>query len=275
MSPAWSTAWSVLRPPVSCGRLPGRWTSRWLTYIPRPASSMPTDCPASGRTCGPSTSYPTMRWPSCKPTLPSSMRSTTRLDTTMSATAPGRPPMRSTITRLRDLVPLRRLSTPEALRVAEAQADRLLRLSGITGPPLAEDVIAGIPRIHRAGRPCQSARRDSVVARALADPHQRRGQPRTATLEPGARTQAHPRSPVRDDPVLQGLHRTGRAGLRLLRRLPADAASLAAPRLVPGRPRRPNAGPALRRDPKSGQGPAPAGRPHRTNGPVPSEGGLR
>ncbi len=56
--------------------------------------------------------------------------------------------MRSTITRLRDLVPLRRLSTQEALRVAEAQADRLLRLSGVTGPPLAEDVIAGMPRIQ-------------------------------------------------------------------------------------------------------------------------------
>ena len=38
--------------------------------------------------------------------------------------------MRSTITQLRDLVPLRRLSAADALRVAEAQANRLLRLSG-------------------------------------------------------------------------------------------------------------------------------------------------
>lgn len=56
--------------------------------------------------------------------------------------------MRSTITRLRDLVPLRRLSTPEALRVAEDQADRLLRLSGLTEPPFGEDVIAGMPHIQ-------------------------------------------------------------------------------------------------------------------------------
>ncbi len=56
--------------------------------------------------------------------------------------------MLSTITRLRDLVPLRRLSTPEALRVAEDQANRLLHLSGITEPPLAEDVIAGMPHIQ-------------------------------------------------------------------------------------------------------------------------------
>ena len=56
--------------------------------------------------------------------------------------------MRSTITRLRDLVPLRRLSTAESLRIAERQADHLLRLSGITEPPFLEDVIAGIPRIQ-------------------------------------------------------------------------------------------------------------------------------
>lgn len=56
--------------------------------------------------------------------------------------------MRSTITRVRDLVPLRRLSTPEALRIAEAQADRLLRLSGLTEPPLGEEVIAGMPHIQ-------------------------------------------------------------------------------------------------------------------------------
>lgn len=56
--------------------------------------------------------------------------------------------MLSTITRLRDVVPLRRLSTPEGLRVAEVQADRLLRVSGLTEPPLGEHVIAGIPHIQ-------------------------------------------------------------------------------------------------------------------------------
>jgi Zn-dependent peptidase ImmA (M78 family) len=56
--------------------------------------------------------------------------------------------MRSTITRLRDLVPLRRLSTAEALRVAEAQAECLLRWSEITKPPVSEEVIAKLPHIQ-------------------------------------------------------------------------------------------------------------------------------
>lgn len=56
--------------------------------------------------------------------------------------------MRSTITKLRDIVPLRRLTTTEALRVAEAQANRLLRLSGLHKPPVGESVIAMLPHIQ-------------------------------------------------------------------------------------------------------------------------------
>jgi hypothetical protein len=60
--------------------------------------------------------------------------------------------MKNTITRLRDvvpqLVPLRRLSTADALRVAEAQASRFLRLSGVTDPPVSEDIITGLPNIQ-------------------------------------------------------------------------------------------------------------------------------
>jgi hypothetical protein len=56
--------------------------------------------------------------------------------------------MRSTITKLRDIVPLRRLTTAEALRVAEAQANRLLRLSGVDKPPVGESVIATLPHIQ-------------------------------------------------------------------------------------------------------------------------------
>jgi hypothetical protein len=43
--------------------------------------------------------------------------------------------MRSTITQLRDTVPLRSLSTAEVLRAAEAQANRLRRISGRTAKP--------------------------------------------------------------------------------------------------------------------------------------------
>jgi IrrE N-terminal-like domain len=56
--------------------------------------------------------------------------------------------MRSPITQLRDSVPLRRLSSAEVLRVAEAQASRLLRLSGKTEPPVGEDIIAELPGIE-------------------------------------------------------------------------------------------------------------------------------
>jgi len=56
--------------------------------------------------------------------------------------------MRSTLTQLRDLAPLRRLSAVDALRVAEAQADRLLRLSGVTGPMVSETIIAELPHIQ-------------------------------------------------------------------------------------------------------------------------------
>jgi Zn-dependent peptidase ImmA (M78 family) len=56
--------------------------------------------------------------------------------------------MRSTITRLRDIMPLRRLSRAESLRVAEAQARRLLRLSEVSEPPVNDDVIARLPHIQ-------------------------------------------------------------------------------------------------------------------------------
>jgi Zn-dependent peptidase ImmA (M78 family) len=56
--------------------------------------------------------------------------------------------MRSTLTRLRDLAPLRRLSRAEALRLSEAQAERLLRLSDISGPPVLEEVISQLPGIQ-------------------------------------------------------------------------------------------------------------------------------
>jgi Zn-dependent peptidase ImmA (M78 family) len=56
--------------------------------------------------------------------------------------------MRSTITRLRDLVPLRRLPVADALRVAEAQANRFLRLSEVTMPPVSENIITELPFIQ-------------------------------------------------------------------------------------------------------------------------------
>lgn len=56
--------------------------------------------------------------------------------------------MRNAITTLRDLVPLRRLTTREALQVAEVQAERLLRLAGVSRPPVPGDLIDRLPRIQ-------------------------------------------------------------------------------------------------------------------------------
>lgn len=54
----------------------------------------------------------------------------------------------SIITTLRDLVPQRRLSTADALRLAERQARMLLRRSGITDPRGIDDVIRALPRLE-------------------------------------------------------------------------------------------------------------------------------
>jgi len=53
-----------------------------------------------------------------------------------------------TIARLRDIVPLRPLTYIEALRVAELQATRFLKLAGITAPPVPEQIITSLPRLR-------------------------------------------------------------------------------------------------------------------------------
>ena len=55
---------------------------------------------------------------------------------------------RGALTQLRDLVPLRPLSQSEALRIAELQADRLLKLAGLSAPPVPDDLILEIPKIQ-------------------------------------------------------------------------------------------------------------------------------
>jgi hypothetical protein len=55
---------------------------------------------------------------------------------------------RGVLAELRDLVPLRPLSQSEALRIAELQADRLIRLAGLNSPPVPDTLILQIPKIH-------------------------------------------------------------------------------------------------------------------------------
>jgi hypothetical protein len=59
----------------------------------------------------------------------------------------------SVIAKLRCLTPHRPLTVVEGLRIAELQANRLLSARGITEPPVAESVIATLPRVQveRAG----------------------------------------------------------------------------------------------------------------------------
>jgi Zn-dependent peptidase ImmA (M78 family) len=53
-----------------------------------------------------------------------------------------------TLNKLRALVPQRRLSTTEAIQTAERQARALLRLGGITDPPVSDEIIRSLPRIQ-------------------------------------------------------------------------------------------------------------------------------
>lgn len=56
--------------------------------------------------------------------------------------------MRDTISMLRDIVPSRRLTQAEALKLAETQAARLLRIAVITEPPVADKIITELPGIQ-------------------------------------------------------------------------------------------------------------------------------
>ncbi len=56
--------------------------------------------------------------------------------------------MTSVVAELRGLVPVRPLTNSEAMRVAELQATRLLKLAGVAQPPLPEGVIGALPRIR-------------------------------------------------------------------------------------------------------------------------------
>lgn len=53
----------------------------------------------------------------------------------------------SVLATLRNLIPNRRLRFQEALRLAEMQADRLLRLRGITDVPVPVEIVTDLPRI--------------------------------------------------------------------------------------------------------------------------------
>jgi hypothetical protein len=54
---------------------------------------------------------------------------------------------RGVLAELRSLCPPRRLTHFEALRVAEVQAARLLKLSGIAEPPVPESVVQNVPKV--------------------------------------------------------------------------------------------------------------------------------
>lgn len=55
--------------------------------------------------------------------------------------------MKITIVQLRELTPPRSLGLSEGRQVAELQAARLLKISGIVQPPVPESIITGLPRL--------------------------------------------------------------------------------------------------------------------------------
>ncbi len=57
-------------------------------------------------------------------------------------------PTRSVLGTLRSLVPSRSLTSDEALRIAELQANRLLALTGITDGPIPNDLLTFQPRLR-------------------------------------------------------------------------------------------------------------------------------
>jgi Zn-dependent peptidase ImmA (M78 family) len=56
--------------------------------------------------------------------------------------------MTSVVAQLRALVPVRPLGQSEAMRVAELQATRLLKLMEVTEPPMPEGAIESLPRLQ-------------------------------------------------------------------------------------------------------------------------------
>ena len=56
--------------------------------------------------------------------------------------------MTSVITTLRDNVPIRPLTVPESLRIAELQATKFLALSGLVEPPFDEAAISKLPHVQ-------------------------------------------------------------------------------------------------------------------------------
>ncbi|MDQ1438338.1 MAG: hypothetical protein QOK43_1967 [Acidimicrobiaceae bacterium] len=55
--------------------------------------------------------------------------------------------MSGVLTELRDFVPIRPLRRAEALRIAEQQAARFLRLAGVAEPPVPMRIITDLPRL--------------------------------------------------------------------------------------------------------------------------------
>lgn len=55
---------------------------------------------------------------------------------------------RGVVASLRDFVPIRPLTRPEAFRIAEMQANRFLKLVNAQRPPVHDDTIAELPRLE-------------------------------------------------------------------------------------------------------------------------------
>jgi len=55
---------------------------------------------------------------------------------------------KTVLTQLREVVPMRALTHVESMRIAELQAAKLLAVSGVKAPPVAEAVVTDLPRLQ-------------------------------------------------------------------------------------------------------------------------------
>lgn len=159
---------------------------------------------------------------------------------------------RGVVASVRDLVPLRPLTYGEHLRIAELQANRFLKLVGVGEAPVPERIITELPRIqveHMSPFPVSGATHWSSGRWLVV----------LSGTEPRVRQRfglAHEFKHIIDHRFAELIYsklRPGgpqdphRADLRLLRRLPADASTVAQVHLR-RRPATPAvAGPTVRR----------------------------
>ena len=99
----------------------------------------------------------------------------------------------SVLAMLRALVPNRPLTPSETLRIAELQANHLLRHFQIETAAVPEEIVSELPRIRVVREAAARLGRRSLERPLLGDHPQRRRELAPPAVQPDARVQARPR----------------------------------------------------------------------------------